>query len=414
MRVDGESVIADLVRPVRSAGQRAEIPEVVKIPPAWKPRLELGQTEGVGVSKPMLAEELPADERAILEHFGRDPLEWEVTSTRSSEWDVYDGRTLTSLRANFVRRSQPLTTRADFEQLAREIRRWNPPKRSRLGGDATAVVNLSDWQIGKGEGGGSEATVARILQMGADVEDHLLWLHKRWPIGQLAVNGLGDLFEQCSGHYAMQTFSTDLDRRDQMKVIWRLLATLLRRWSRLFDSVLVSAVGGNHGENRTVGGGGKAQAYTTFADNDDVTVFEIVADMLAENTTGAFDHVKFALPTDRLHSVLTLSGVNHGIVHGHQFRGGKLPQQKALEWWMAQAFGIDALMAAQILASAHYHHFTASEYSENGRTHFQNPASDGGSDWWRESSGLSAPTGTLTYLVGEHFGPRGWKALEII
>jgi hypothetical protein len=70
----------------------------------------------------------------------------------------------------------------------------------------------------------------------------------------------------------MQTFSVELDRRQQVKLVRRMLVTMLTEWGRLPVQMVVGCVPGNHGENRR---GGKA--FTTFEDNDDLAVFEQAA-----------------------------------------------------------------------------------------------------------------------------------------
>ena len=91
--------------------------------------------------------------------------------------------------------------------------------------------------------------------------------------------GLGDLVEQCSGHYAMQSFQTDLDRREQMRLARRLILRFVDLLVGAGYKVVLGAVPGNHGENRNSAG----KAYTTWTDNDDLAVFDGVAEVCAAN-----------------------------------------------------------------------------------------------------------------------------------
>jgi hypothetical protein len=84
--------------------------------------------------------------------------------------------------------------------------------------------------MGKGEGGGSAGIVARFLAGIDEVEARWRELVKAGrPLNRLVVVGLGDLVESCSGHYAMQAFQADLDRREQVTVVRRLMVKALMR-----------------------------------------------------------------------------------------------------------------------------------------------------------------------------------------
>lgn len=408
--------LKNLLRGV-SRDQTAEIPATVPLPKDWQPRVVESLKEIEAVSELMPLRESDPTNEELLELFGVDGDRWEVSNFRRSKWQTPNGEWLESFRASF----KPYTgiPRADVDELLKVVQKWKPKKppappvtppagQPEARTDYAFVVNLSDWQIGKGEGGGSAATVERVMALGPAVEARVKELRRSGRvISELVVHGLGDLVEGCDGFYAMQAFQADLDRRGQLKVTWRLLAELLKRWAPLAPKITVAAVAGNHGENRRNG-----KAYTTFADNDDLVVFEIVADVL--KGVPGFEHVKFMIPEDRLSLVHDVAGVWHGLAHGHQFSRGATASAKAADWWKAQAFGINAMMHAQILVSAHFHHFAATEYSENGRTHFQTPAMDGGSQWYAAGGGGTASPGTLTYLCGSAAGPRGWRDLAVI
>jgi hypothetical protein len=338
--------------------------------------------------------------------FQVDPACWRVSRFRRSRWPGKDGDWRESYAASFERNNGG-PSQTDVSELLDVVKRWKPPPVGTDDGDLALVVNLSDWQIGKGEEGGTRATVERVLALGPAVERRIAELRDTGRgIGQLVVHGLGDMVESCDGFYAMQSYGVDLDRRQQLRVTWRLLAELLRRWVPLAPELTVGAVAGNHGENRKDG-----KAFTTFGDNDDLTVFEVVADVLGG--APGFEHVKWLIPDNRLTFAHDIRGISHGVAHGHQARGAA-GAAAIKKWWEGQAFGVREMMHAQILATGHFHHLSVVEYAESGRTHMQAPAMDGGSQWYAESSGLSAPPGTLTYVVGAACGVRGWQDLAVL
>jgi hypothetical protein len=211
------------------------------------------------------------------------------------------------------------------------------------------------------------------------------------PLGTLYIAGMGDLIEQCSGNYTIQTFTVELNHRDQMKVTVRLLLEAVQRWSRMFDRVVVTAVGGNHGEHRQNG-----KKFTDDADNDDVAVFETLALVLDQNPE-TYGHVSFVLPTEELSVSLDVSGTIVAFTHGHLSGGGN-PQQKQWNWWKGQMAGQLPAGDAEVLVTAHYHHFSVIDHGP--RVHLQCPAMDCGSKWYRDKTGAESRKGTLTFTVG--------------
>lgn len=389
---------------------RSTQPVAAKPPAGWEPVVEQSAEEvrATTVARPARAED-PAD-ADLLEEIGLDPALWVVERVRKSKWQGFDGEWKEAFKVSAVRRDRVAgVDTAELERLREQVSILpeTPPLRRPQYSDSTFVVTLADWQMGKGERGGSEATVERIqtaIDAAASRLEELLLL-SRGP-ERIALIGLGDLVEGCTGFYNMQEFQTDLTRREQVNVVRRLLLRAVRRLAEYGLPLTVATVAGNHGENRK-----KGKAFTTFGDNDDVAVFEQVADIVAESPA-AFGDPAFAIPGDDLSLALDLSGVRVAIVHGHQFGGGATPGAKALSWWQKQALGNQPAGGAQILLSGHFHHLDMNGWGT--RTHFQAPSLDGGSQWFRELAGVDSAPGLLTLLVGEGCGPLGWSDLQIV
>lgn len=383
-----------------------------KAPKGWEPGVRMEGDTGEGVTVPTV--EPDPDERQVLTLMGLDADRWAVVgSLRVSTWQSAAGDWLYAYRAQVARREDAEAHRVDLDDCLAAIAGWTPPDVPAEDGDDAIVVALSDWQLGNGEGGGSVATVQRVLRMIDGVERRIQELRALGrPVGWLYVFLLGDLVEGCDGFYAMQQYGTDADRRSQVKVVRRLLLEALTRWAPYFPEgqTVVAGVAGNHGENRKDG-----KAYTTFADNDDVAVIEQVADVFQSHREDVLRAVRFVVPDDRLALTIDVAGTPVGIVHGHQFGGGANAQKKALEWWKGQAFGLrDGLSEARILVSAHFHHLTVTEHVAEedgaGRWHFQTPAMDGGSRWFADLTGSTSKAGTLTFRVTA----TGWDDLAVV
>jgi len=388
-------------------------------PKGWEPGTVWESDTGGMVTTPAIGTVDPSngwDE--VLVAAGLDPAKWVVippviVSHDPAAWhrdEQYDKRgfkspavtrPLTRYRLRVALRPSQFD-RADVERMIEQIGKRKPAKMTAVATDThdrALVANLSDWQMGKGEGGGSVATVARIEAALAELPRVI----KRARPGAVYLIGMGDLVEQCSGFYPTQQHGTDLDRREQMRVVRRLILSAVDIVAPLVERVVLGAVPGNHGENRN----GAGKAYTTPTDNDDLAVVEQVAEILAANPA-RYGHVSTVL-ADSLTLTLEVGGVVHSWTHGHQNLKGSA---KVEQWWQGQALGRTGIADSDILATAHFHHLLVSE--STGRTHFQCPAMDGGSQYYRDSTGHSSPPGLLTYGVGTSYGPRKWGDLEVL
>lgn len=360
-------------------------------PKGWEPGVEEnGDGTAVAVSTPFESDNV--DEIALIESWNLDPNEWRIVGKVGvRRWQTATAGWLHSYKADLVRKTGAGIV--DYDDVVKEIKGRRPLKSSKPTGDQAFVVCIADPQMGKDDGYGVDGTVQRFLDAIDSVEERVkeLRLIGR-KLGTLYVFGMGDLIEGCSGHYAQQTFRVELNRRDQVKVMRRLITKALQRWADLFDTVVVSCVGGNHGENRS-----GSKSFTDFADNDDVAIFEQISEIFKENP-GRYGHVKFVIPNDELAVTLDVCGTITTITHGHLGRGGANPQQKQLNWWKNQAHGLQPAGDSTLLLTGHYHHFSLVQ--DGAKTHIQCPALEDRSDWWTNTSGQDSPPGVLTLVVG--------------
>lgn len=378
-------------------------------PREGQPSVDWDGTAGSLTTGPL--EQQPDSWDALIADWGLDPAEVQVVagSVQIRAWDANVGggeiKRLRYYKAQLERRC-PTVDLEDIEELKRALMRRKPlsayagtkPMTAHAGTGGTRIVCASDWQLGKADGDGVEGTVNRI--------DAAITEAARRAKGadRIVLAGLGDLIEGCDGHYAMQAFSVALDRREQVRLVRRLLLRAIDALAPLAPLDVV-CVPGNHGENRRNG-----KAFTTLSDNDDLAVFDQVADIVA--SSDRYPDVRFGFPSEDDELVLTIdcNGVGVAFAHGHQLSGGGAPSQKALRWWAGQAMGHRSAGDADILVSGHYHHLVVHEGS--GRTWFQAPAMDGGSDWWTGMTGNTSPAGMLSFSVGE-YPLRPWGDLAL-
>lgn len=337
----------------------------------------------------------------LLTEWGLDPADVEVVEpVERRSWDAAVGagevRRMNYFKAKVRRRARG--SQVDVDELVREIKRHKPAKAVPTG-DRALVVCLTDWQLGKPDGDGTAGTVARVLASIDAVTARAKELRRTGrSLGSLYVVGLGDLIEGCEGHYAMQSFGVELNLVEQVRVVRRLLVKALSAWAPLFEQVVVACVPGNHGENRKDG-----KAYTDWSDNHDVAVFEQAAAVLEANPD-VYGHVSFVFPRRAdLTVTLDVAGTTVALAHGHQFRAGK-----AMDWWAKQAHGMQPAGDATLLLAGHLHHLHVEQ--GGAKTFMQAPALDGGSDWWRHTTGQDAPPAVLSLVVGGG----GWSDMALL
>jgi len=356
----------------------------------WQPGVTWMGDEGIITTAPIEGEKAP-DWSAVLRIWGLDPEGFDVVEpVLFNVWGDTLGILNRQWKGKVVRKGKQ--NNADIEELIKEIKKHKGKERREFTGDSSLVVCVSDWQTGKRDGDGLKGLIGRWLQAINDVEFRLKELNKIGrAVDSITVLCLGDLVEGCDGHYDIQTFTVELDRRDQVKVARRLLRDALIRWSKLVPSITVAAVGGNHGENRKNG-----KAFTTLNDNDDVALVESIAEIFGANPE-AYGHIKFAIPKEELSLTLEVKGKIIGITHGHLARSSGGPESKLRRWIADQTLGRQSIGDCDILVTGHYHTFKLADWG--GVKWLQAPALDGGSVWWRQSTGEIADVGVLTFLV---------------
>lgn len=364
-------------------------------PKGWEPGVVWDGTKGTVTTKPVSAP--PDNWDDLLKVWDLDPAVYEVVEpVQFRAWDaaIGEGNVQRMYYYRATIRSRVKGSAVDMAEFIREVRRHKPRKAAPPTGESAFVVPIADLQLGKPDGDGTEGTAQRFLDRIDSVRARYRELRKCGrKLGTLVVPSLGDIGENCDGHYAMQAYAVQLNRRYQSKLARELYKQALKTWAPDFDTVLMPAVGGNHGENRKDG-----KAFTDFADNEDVAIVEEVAEAFAENPA-AYGHVKFIIPDDSLSLTLDIAGTIVGFVHGHQAKGSGVPHIKVINWWRDQAHGQQPIGDASLLLSAHFHYLALTR--DGAKTHLQVPALDGGSDWFRNTTGKDTVPGFVTFVVNE-------------
>ena len=357
------------------------------------------------MSKPI---QLASDWHDVLRGFGLDPAEFFVVddTVRMSKWQQSkrtesgdrDVVWLYSYKARFARRS-PQATETDLEELRAKIDKWRPKGIIVTPGKenpCTFLINWADWQIGKSENGGVKATVERIQQSFDACVARIKELRKAGRnIEKIAIFNMGDPSEGCSGNYAAQTFTVELNMRAQLNLVLDLWTQgLAALQPDIFVSVLC-----NHGEWTRNGG---SKPITSDSDN----VGGYLGDTL-QRIFGDDGPSEWHVAHDEMVQMVTLSGVPVAITHGHKISG------KEFEWLRGQSQRLqyENGVMPRLWVTAHRHHLAVDDFGAFWR--FQCPSLDGGSKWFSDMTGKWSTPGTLTMLVGNH-DQRGWSDLAVL
>lgn len=374
-------------------------------PAGWEPHVvETGDT-ATAVSKPIEGDPTYDD---LIRGWGMDPEEWAIVGdVQVRRWQTYDERWLRYYKATLTRRSR--ARRIDVDALSKRIARRTYPKPPASSGEQWArVLCLNDWQLGKGEGGGSEATALAIRERFTQFDD--LCRAERPPAIKLL--WVGDVTERVFGNYPGQLFTVDLDERQQQNLALDLGMEITDIAARRAAEVTEGGVPCNHGENR----GPAGKAHTRTSDNVTLFLLDTLALVCAGRTELA--HVNFEATPEGVANSTTAGGVPLVYTHGHEFPQGKGAMGKAQNWWTGQIEGNrQPARDAQVLVYAHHHHFQMSE--EHGRTIIGLPACDGGSGWFTERTGKNSARGMVTFRMGTAIGDplqgeRCWDDLRIL
>lgn len=399
--------------------QLESMPEPTKdkpvYPQGWEPGVVWSGKEGTVTTSPTF--DGPSEDWSeILRERGLDPDLYEVDG-ESIQWCSYDGwkrdapgeSAYSALCFSYkarIRLKRPKTVADDVDLLdlykeARKARKTSPKVVD--GDEETFIVNLSDWQIGNGDGGGVTTQLEALAALPDLVTDRFKQMRRNGrAVNRIIIAGLGDLGEGTCGFYPSQPFLTELDRRQQIRVVRRGITEIVKAAAGISPLVTVTAVGGNHGENRQ-----NMKRITGFGDNDDVAVFEQVAEIFQES---AYDNVQFMLPSERLAIALDVHGQIIAWTHGHLAKPQKNAAQALWDWWKENTMGryYPAVADANILVAGHFHHFNCKE--QEHRTVMICPSLTPVGDWFSNERGVQTVPGTLTFAVNQH----GWNSIEIL
>ena len=348
----------------------------------------------------------------VFEEFDLDPARYAIAddTVRMSKWQTSrrteDGDRdvvwLYSYSARFTTRKTEAEDGTRLADLIAHTRATAPttPAPVATGSPVTLVVALADWQLGKGEGEGTQGTVRRITAALAKTQDYIARRQAEGHrIERILLANMGDHIEAVQGSYANQPATVDLNLRDQLSLALELNMAWIKAMAA-HAPVTYTATLCNHGQ------WARAGHDSVMGDEDNATGF--IGDQLATvcSHVPGLD-VTFDIPRDEMITTTTVSGVNLAMAHGHKITGNE-------GTWLAtqsQALTHRARFIPDLWLTAHKHHANVQDFGPY--TRIQATTEDPGSKWLYDAKGVYSTPGTTVFLTGEHL-PMKWTGYEVI
>ena len=407
--------MTNLSKRLAAVENQAELEDAVKkkkSPQGWEPGVVWEGAKGTITTSAVY--EPPKEWSPLLKERGLDPDMYEIVGD-TIRWTSFDGwkrdapgdeaySTICYSYKADIRLKSP--ERPNLDEIYQAVKKAKKPSKEAPSGDTTFVIALSDWQTGNRDGGGVQKQVEEIAALPDKLVKRVRDLRKcGTKINHILIVGLGDLVEGTCGHYPAQQFRIEVDRREQMKIVRRGIRDIIMALAPIVERVTITAVGGNHGENRGLSG----KAFTTTGDNDDVAIFEQIAEAFQMNKE-AFPNVSWRIPLERLTTSVEINGKIIAFTHGHLSKPSGNAAQSVWNWWKDQAHGRahPGVADADILVTGHYHHFNAKE--QEGRALFVCPSIVSVGEYFQDTYGVKTRAGTLTFCVNSV----GWTEMSIV
>ena len=373
----------------------------------WQPSIEFDESTGKGeVTYVGTDPDYKNKYDDILKGWGFDPKYYEIEGTvRASSWEAQlkGGQTTTFYAfKGVVRRKNPALDEY-FDELLSLFKHKPKLKDTNYNGDTAFIYTMADWQLGKADYG-VENTVKRYdIALERAVKQIKALRKAGTNIDEIYLLGLGDLTENCTTFfYESQPHNVSLNLIGQYALARSMMMKTVETFLPHADKLILAGAPGNHGEaSRT----SKGQVATSRLDNTDTMHLEICREIMAANPD-RYKKVEVIIPKG-FHQVMTIKNIPCAWTHGHMSGGGSNAEVKIENWWKGQMYGFLPAKDAQILITAHYHHFRAKQQGD--RTWFQAPSLDKSLDFTARS-GLWSHPGVLTFTINK----KGWDNLKIV
>ena len=266
------------------------------------------------------------------------------------------------------------------------IKPVNAPKPDkRKSGAEVAVVQLSDWQLGKrSESYSIEVAEQRLNLLAKKVEDIVAIQRKDHPVDDLRIYLTGDLVESDGNIFPGQAYEVEAGGLYlQIFKGAELLANFVRRMSATFPRITVRGAIGNHGRLGRYGDHSPES-------NADAMLYRVAAQLVGDNKRIDWAE-SFTKGARHWYDTDTIADKRIMLVHGDQFRGGL-----GMPWYgvakKAQAWAV-SMFPFRYLMFGHWHQPARLVLSDGKITSWCSPSLESDNRFANEVVGASGEPG---------------------
>ena len=364
----------------------------VQAPEGWNASIVFDGNGGEA-TLPAVEGDNPADIDGFLRDAGINPDEIEIVGEpRISRWQVARPFPLepawhTAVRIRWRRKG----VAQDLPLVYSLAKKTKPPVVKPVAPGKTLVVLWSDLQVGKVDHrGGVEALLHRV----AETQTKLLNLVKQTKPERIIFCDVGDTIENFQNVADLNQLATnDLSLMEQVdlatSLAWETLKSLVK-----FAPITYLSVGSNHCQFRV-----NKQRVGKATDDWAIHIGRTLARLSKEVGLDITFHEPAKHDESLAYDVFGDGFHVLGMVHGHQANNPNMIP----DWWRKQSFGKQAVTAATVLVSGHFHHLRVQELgsTSRGTSRFwiQAATLDNGSNWWRLNSGEDSTPGLVCFVL---------------
>jgi hypothetical protein len=364
----------------------------VQAPEGWSPSVVFDGNGGEA-TLPSVEGDNPADIEGFLREAGINPDEIEIVGEpRISRWQVARPFPLepawhTAVRIRWRRKG----VAQDLPLLYSLAKKTKAPVVKPVSPGKSLVVLWSDLQVGKVDHrGGVEALMHRV----AATQAKLVKLVKETKPERIIFCDVGDTIENFGNVADLQQLATnDLSLMEQVdlatSMAWETLKSLVK-----FAPITYLSVGSNHCQFRV-----SKQRVGKATDDWAIHIGRTLARLSKEVGLDITFHEPAKHDESLAYDVFGDGYHVLGMVHGHQANNPNMIP----DWWRKQSFGQQAVTAATVLVTGHFHHLRVQELGSTtrGTSRFWVQAStlDNGSNYYRLTQGEDSQAGLVCFVL---------------
>jgi hypothetical protein len=364
----------------------------VQAPEGWNASIVFDGNGGEA-TLPAVEGDNPADIDGFLRDAGINPDEIEIVGEpRISRWQVARPFPLepawhTAVRIRWRRKG----VAQDLPLLYSLAKKTKPVTPKPVAPGKALVVLWSDLQVGKVDHrGGIGAMVQRVTE----TQTKLLNLVKQTKPERIIFCDVGDTIENFGNVADLNQLATnDLSLMEQVDLATSLAWECLKSLSK-YSPITYLSVGSNHCQFRV-----NKQKVGKATDDWAIHIGRTLARLSKEVGLDITFHEPAKHDESLAYDVFGDGFHVLGMVHGHQANNPNMIP----DWWRKQSFGKQAVTAATVLVSGHFHHLRVQELgsTSRGTSRFwvQAATLDNGSNWWRLNSGEDSTPGLVCFVL---------------